>query len=335
MKTELIAYWVRRFLVEHIVVERNLSKNTQKSYRDTFSLLLPFVARRQGTTPDKIKIEHLSTDMVREFFQELQGQRGCSVVTCNQRLATIHSLAQYIAWKSPEHIIWAGQIKAIPFKKTIKTVVPYLEKAEIDTILEAPDAATIQGRRDRAVLLFLYNTGARASEAADLKISDLDLKVSKSVKILGKGSKVRFCPLWKQTIMALEWLVRDRTPQEPLFLNRRKQPLTRFGIHTLVEKYCDMAAAKQPSLNAKQVSPHTIRHTTAVHLLRSGVDINTIRAWLGHVSLDTTNIYAEVDLEMKTKALALCEINTGSKEPEQNRPGWAANHELMTFLRTL
>jgi integrase/recombinase XerD len=181
----------------------------------------------------------------------------------------------------------------------------------------------------------MYNTGARASEVADLKVADLDLKHSKSVKILGKGNKIRHCPLWAQTIVALGRLCEGRSPMERLFLNRRKQPLTRFGIHTLIEKYSRRAETKCPSLKGKQVSPHTIRHTTAVHLLRSGVDINTIRAWLGHVSVDTTNIYAEVDLSMKSKALALCEVTGGDQKYDQSRPSWKESREIMDFLRAL
>jgi integrase/recombinase XerD len=298
-------------------------------------LLLPFIAERQGTTPDRINIEQLSPDSVREFFQDLQVKRSCSVATCNQRLAPIHGLAQFIAWRSPEHVLWASQIRAIPFKRTGKTVVPYLEKDEIDAILEAPDLKAGQGRRDHAVLLFMYNTGARASEVVSLKVADVDLKFSKSVKILGKGNKTRHCPLWKQTLVEIEELTRDRCPSERLFLNRRKQPFTRFGIYQLIEKYHGLAGSKCPALVGKDVSPHTIRHTTAVHLLRSGVDINTIRAWLGHTSIDTTNIYAEVDLSMKSKALALCEVDSGAKEFEQTRSTWKESHELMAFLKAL
>jgi integrase/recombinase XerD len=161
MKNDLIAYWVRRFLVEHIVVERNLSKNTQKSYRDALSLLLPFIAKSEGASPDQLKVEQLSPDLVREFFQDLQKKRGCSTVTCNQRLAAIHGLAQFIAWKSPEHVMWAGQMRAIPFKRTGKTVVPYLEKSEIDAILKLPDPVSSQGCRDNALLLFICTTPAR------------------------------------------------------------------------------------------------------------------------------------------------------------------------------
>lgn len=174
----------------------------------------------------------------------------------------------------------------------------YLDKPEMDALLNAPDTNTAQGRRDRALLLFLYNAGARADEAAQLTIAELRLarapeRDSSSVKIRGKGGKVRICPLWPQTIKELTPLISGRADSERAFLNRCHQPTTRFGVHGLVKRYARRAAAAMPSLTSKHVSPHTIRHSTAMRLLRAGVDINTIRAWLGHVSVDTTTLYAE------------------------------------------
>jgi site-specific recombinase XerD len=329
----LIGPWVRRFLVEYLVIEKNLSKNTQKSYRDTLSLLLPFLAKRNKVAVDKLSVEHISVDSIRDFLSFLQESRNCSAATCNQRLAAIHVLAQFISWRSPEHVAWAGQIRSIPFKKTIQSVVPYLEKVEIDAILASPDRTTQHGQRDHALLLFLYNTGARASEVAQLVIGDLELSSALSVRVLGKGSKVRHCPLWQQTVSAISALISHRADNERIFLNRQGQPLTRFGIHTLVERHSKTAADRVPSIAQKRVSPHTFRHTTAVHLLRAGVDINTIRAWLGHVSLDTTNIYAEVDLEMKSKALALCAIGDGKSGPKA--PAWKRDRDLLAFLQAL
>ena len=192
----------------------------------------------------------------------------------------------------------------MPFKKTAKTVIGYLEKAEMDTLLNQPDRRTSFGARDHALLLFLYNSGARADEAAKLTVGNLQWGASPSVRLHGKGNKFRTCPLWSTTVTSLSRLVGDRAKTDAVFWSRVNQPLTRFGIHRVVTQNADLASKSIPSLAAKRVSPHTIRHTTAVHLLRAGVDINTIRAWLGHVSLDTTHIYAEVDMEMKAKALA-------------------------------
>lgn len=331
----LLGPWVRRFLLEHLVSERNLARNTQRSYRDTLRLLLPFAAARLRKQIDRLSVEDLSADCIRAFLQDVEGKRGCSPATRNQRLSAIHSLAHFIGLRSPEHIQWCGEIRGILFKKAPQPLVTYLEKDEIDALLEAPDQSTTLGRRDHALLLFLYNTGARADEVAHVRVGDLDLGIAperdlSSVLIHGKGNKRRRCPLWARTVDELSALVLRRDAMENVFLNRTGQPLTRFGIHTLVERYAAQVALQFPSLAKKRVSPHVIRHTTATHLLRAGVDINTIRAWLGHVSITTTNVYAEVDLEMKTKALANCEL-----KDDPPRPPWRDDKGLMEFLSTL
>jgi integrase/recombinase XerD len=233
--------------------------------------------------------------------------------------------------RSPLHIAWATEIRSIPFKKTTKNVIGYLERAEMEALLKAPDRLTRLGDRDHAVLLFLYNSGARADEAAGLLIGNLLLKGAPAVRIMGKGNKWRLCPLWPATVTALSRLVTGRNETDPVFLGRRNERMTRFGIHRLVAHYARLASKSTPSLCAKRVSPHIIRHTTAVHLLRSGVDINTIRAWLGHVSLDTTHVYAEVDIEMKAAALASVDIGS----LPQNPPRHARMPSLMAFLKGL
>jgi integrase/recombinase XerD len=333
--SSLLSSWVRRFLVEHLIVERNLARNTQESYRDMLQQLLPFVARSARRRIDRLRVEDLSPARVRAFLRELEQTRGCGAATRNQRLAAIHSLAHFISVHRPEHVHWFGELKTIVSKKTPRPLVTYLEKDEMDALLMAPDRSTDLGHRDQAVLLFLYNTGARADEVAHVLIADLDLGATpgrdpSSVLIRGKGNKRRRCPLWTRTVSELRRLVGDRDASGHVFLNRRGQPLTRFGIHALVERYAADVAEKMPSLAKKRVSPHTIRHTTATHLLRSGVDINTIRAWLGHVRLSTTNVYAEVDLEMKTKALVNCEI-----QEEKPKKPWRDDKGLMAFLKTL
>jgi site-specific recombinase XerD len=244
-------------------------------------------------------------------------------------------MARFIGLRSPEHVCWCGQIRAIPLKRAPSAGITYLEKSEMDALLAGPNLATDQGRRDYSLLLFLYNTGARADEAAhvllaDLKIAVIDSREHSLVEIHGKGNKLRRCPLWPQTVSVLKPLVAGRQPQEHVFLNRCHLPTTRFGIHTLVERYARKAAQQMTSLMGKRISPHTIRHTSATHLLRAGVDINTIRAWLGHTSLNTTNIYAEVDFEMKAKALATCEV----VEANPTIP-WREDPELMRFLHQL
>ncbi len=327
----LIGSWVRRFLLEHLVAERNLARNTQASYRDTLTLLLPYVHDKTKKPVDRLAIEDFSVDIVTSFLKHLEVNRGCSPVTRNQRLGAIHSLAKFIGMRSPEHLAWCTEIRAIPFKKVSRPVMDYLDKPEVDALLKIPEASTELGTRDYAVLLFLYNTGARADEAAQLKIDDLTLNSSAPcVRVLGKGNKVRVCPLWKITVDTLKSITAARATNEHVFVGRRGLPLTRFGIYKLVRRTVVAASRFTPSLRKKRVSPHTWRHSTAVHLLRAGVDINTIRAWMGHVSLDTTNIYAEVDLEMKSKALARCDIST-----EGIPHWWRAQPKLMTFLKSL
>lgn len=275
--------WVRRFLLEHLVAERNLAKNTQYSYRDTLALLAPFASSTTKKAIHELAVEDL------------------------------HALAKFVGERSPQHIEWCGTVRSIPFKRTEHNPVSYLDKVEIDTILAAPDRQTAQGRRDYAILLFLYNSGARVSEAAGIRVGDLERDSTGTgvVRLHGKGNKTRFCPLWVSTMSELRHLVNGREGDAALFLNRYGAAIGRFGIHAVVERHAQTAKARLPSLKTKRVSPHTIRHTTATHLLRGGVDINTVRAWLGHVSVDTTNIYAETDLETKAKALAACEAGLG------------------------
>lgn len=329
--TNLVGPWVRRFLLEHLVDERNLASNTQASYRDTLALLLPFAVAAAGAPIDRLAVIQLSSSLVSRFLLHLEEDRGCSISTRNQRLAALHALARFIGEHSPEHIAWCSEIRAIPFKKTARPVMAYLDKPEMDAVLAAPDRRSLQGLRDYALLLFLYNTGARAHEAARLTIGDLILGSSHSVRIRGKGGKTRHCPLWSSTAAVLTTLVDRRAPGDAVFLNRRRQPITRFGVRSLVKRAALKASEKAPSLLAKKISAHTIRHTTAMHLLRAGVDLNTIRAWLGHVSLNTTHVYAEADLEMKAKALARCEIS----DPTRVGRAWRDDRSLMAFLRSL
>jgi site-specific recombinase XerD len=332
--TVLLGPWVRRFLLEHLMTECNLARNTQRSYRDTFCLLIPFVAQHAKKEVDEIAVTDISSDVVRLFLQHLEECRNCGVATRNQRLAAIHSLARFIGMRSPEHIVWCGQLRMIPPKRAPRSTITYLEKSEMDALLNAPDQLTDQGHRDHALLLFLYNTGARADEAAQTKIVDLSLvhapRDHSLVRIRGKGNKLRRCPLWPQTAAELSSLIDGRQKTDYVFLNRCGQPITRFGIHTMIERYVQRTVPGMPSLAGKRVSPHTIRHTTATDLLRAGVDINTIRAWLGHVSLNTTNVYAEVDLEMKAKALSKCEVSEA--QPQKH---WRNNVALLQFLRAL
>lgn len=326
----LLGPWIRRFLIEHLVAERNLTLNTQKSYRDMLMLLLPYVAAKVEKRVDHLTIDDLSPQIVRLFLNHMEQQRHCATSTRNQRLGGIHALARFIGEHAPEYIDWWAQIHLIPIKRTGQPEITYLDKPEMDALLAAHDNQTAQGRREHALLLFMYNSGARASEAAQLKIRDIDWH-TQSVSIIGKGNKQRRCPLWKVTLDKLRAQASERATTEPVFINRFNQPMTRSGIHALVKRCAARACVQAPSLQGKNVHPHLIRHTTASHLLQSGVDINTIRGWLGHVSLATTNIYAEINLETKARALAACEV----PDDTQKRKHWRDQPDLIEFLRNL
>ncbi|CAG4926777.1 tyrosine-type recombinase/integrase [Paraburkholderia gardini] len=327
----LLGPWIRRFMLEHMVAERNFSPNTQASYRDTLTLLLPFAAKLGGFAIDRMTVEDLSPTIVRQFLDHVECDRHCGGATRNLRLSALHSLARFIGMHSPVHLSWCSEVRSIPFKKTARTLIGYLEKSEMDALLAAPDRRTAIGARDYALLLFLYNSGARADEAAKLTIGRLQLTEPSSVRILGKGNKMRVCPLWPTTSSVLTQLVTGRSADDTVFRGRTNQPMTRFGIHRVVTQYAKLVTKSHPAMKDRRISPHSVRHTTAVHLLRAGVDINTIRAWLGHVSLDTTHIYAEVDLEMKAKALARVDI---SGLPAASRRATTLP-SLMMFLKQL
>jgi len=243
-------------------------------------------------------------------------------------------MVRFIAERSPEHIAWCGQVRSVPFKRFARKELSYLDKPEMDALLAAPDLHTRQGVRDHTLLLFLYNSGARVTEATTLRVGDLDLRANRigSAQLRGKGNKTRRCPLWPATCSELLVLIGNRSLDDPVFLNRLGQPLTRHGVHWMIRKYIRVAASSFPTLGRRSISPHTIRHTTATHLLRSGVDINTIRAWLGHVSIDTTNIYAEVDLQRKAEIL---KHSTALSTTSPRKGHWRDDPSLISFLRSL
>lgn len=322
--------WLRRFLSEHIVTERNLARNTRKSYRDTFSLLLPFVSRKVRKPVDRLVVRDLTSRYVLQFLSHLEDDRGCSARTRNQRLAAIRAFARFIGSRDPALVEWCGHIRAITSKKSMPPPVGWLTKAEMEAMLAVPDRKTRRGRREYALLLFLYNTGARVSEATELKVRDLQIGRGNSghdlATLHGKGGKTRQCPLWAETKRVLADEILDRPPDDAVFISRLGKPFTRFGVYRLIERY----AAQVPELADRTITPHVIRHTTACHLVLAGVDINTIRAWLGHVSISTTNIYAEIDLTLKANAVALCEV--GQSKPSRS---WKEDKDLMSFLSAL
>ena len=333
----LIGPFVRRFLLEELDADRNLSPHTRSSYRDCLLLLFRFISARHDTDPTRVTVEQVDAELVRAFLHDLEETRGNCVATRNQRLAALRSLFRFIGRCVPELVEHAARIGAIPDRRAPEPMVDYLEKSEVEALLAVPDRSRELGRRNHALLLLLYNTGARASEAARLAVSDLRLDGSPAARFFVKGRKHRLCPLWPRTVESLRSTLGGRLdgpPDAPVFLSQRRAALTRFGVYEVMKSVKDRAAERVPSLRAKRISPHTMRHTTAVHLLQAGVDINTIRAWLGHVSLETTNRYAEVDLEMKKRALQSC-AETVVEAPSENTPSWHRDSDLMEFLTSL
>ena len=328
-KPRNLGHWLRRFLVDHLITERQVSTNTQKSYRDTFKLLLPFVSSTAHRPQSRLQVDDLTAQRVRQFLVHLEDERGCSAATRNQRLTAIRTLVGFVASREPAYLDLSAQLGEIAQKKSRSKPIDWLNEEQIKALLKSPDLNTRLGRGEHALLQFLYNTGARVSEAVVLTVSDLDFNAGVNrvalVTLHGKGGKTRQCPLWSQTADRLAVRVKNRPADARVFVNCNDRPYTRSGISQLVKR----CAARVSSLKGRTVTPHVLRHTCACHLLLAGNDINTVRAWLGHVSLDTTNIYAQIDLRMKTKAVQLCEPT----EVEPQRP-WQEG-ELMDFLKSL
>jgi site-specific recombinase XerD len=322
--------WLRRFLTDYIVTERRLARNTQESYRDCFKLLLPFISTKLRRPVDRLDVEDIAPSSVLQFLAHLEKERGCSAQTRNQRLTAIRSFARFVASRDPAHLAWCAQLRAITTKKAAPQPISWITREEMEALIAVPDRRTSRGRIEQTLLLFLYNTGARVSETTRLQVGDLQIGRHDDrhalVTLTGKGGKVRQCPLWPRTQHTIGKLVQGRANGDPVFLSRHRKRYTRFGIYRLVER----CAARVPTLAARPITPHVIRHTSACHLLQAGVDLNTIRAWLGHVSLDTTNIYAEIDLEMKAKAMALCDAG----DPSPERP-WKEDKGVIAFLNTI
>ena len=303
------------------------------SYRDTIKLLLSFAATCKQKSITALALSDLTENMVLQFLEYLERQRNNSIQTRNVRLACLHSLFDYIATRDLLLLNHCQSILAIPFKRTPVSTVEYLEQEEIKAILAAVDRKTLDGYRDYTLLFFMYNTGVRVEEVTTLHTKALQLERPFQVRILGKGRKERVCPLWPETVNLLRSLLKCRTVDVirdvPVFVNHRGEVLTRYGVRYLLDKYVRIAAKNCLSLGRKHVHPHTIRHSCAMALLQSGVDINTIRAWFGHTSLETTNRYAEINLDMKRKVLnKYLPVNKTKRH-------WKQNKNLIQWLESL
>ena len=336
MATTNLAGSLQAFLVEHLPLHRNLSPNTIKSYRDTISLLLKYCRDHRKLAPERLKLEHLNEALVVDFLTYIENERGCSIQTRNQRLAALHAFFRFLQAEMPEHILACQRILAIPFKRYERFVIRHLTPQETKTIISQPNTATHFGRRDLVILSVLYDTGARVQEIVDLRVRDIRLDTPAQLHLMGKGRKARVVPLLTKTVALLadylceRGLDSTRQSDQCLFINRQGQHFTRAGLTYLIHKYVEQARCANTSFPA-DVSPHTFRHTKAMHMLHAGVPLIIIRDFLGHVDLKTTEIYARADLEMKRQAL---EKAANQVTPPQIQ-SWCDDANLLEWLRTL
>jgi site-specific recombinase XerD len=329
-----LASYIRSFFEDHLVRRRNLSQNSIWSYRDAIKLLIQFVVQHTGKVASSLKITDIDEQIILNFLKHLTQKRGNSIQTCNQRLITFKSLFEYIAMREPLMMEHCKQIATIPLKRgALLPQISYLTKDEVHALIHAPDKTTWRGHRDHILLLYMYNTGSRVQEVVDAQVSWLSLENPSKVKIVGKGAKSRICPLWKDTAKALDCYLKQRSQlpykTDHMFINRSHMPFSRSGIAYIINTYVRKASCTLPSLRNKKVTPHILRHTTAMHLLQSGVEINVIKSWLGHVSLSSTYRYVEIDLEMKSEALKTCEVMSQSRRRHKVAP------KLLTWLESL
>ena len=297
---------VQVFFTEHLKRNKGLSVETIASYRDTFRLLLRYLESSAHVAPHEVEVADLDAPRILSFLDYLECERHNAVRSRNIRLAAIRSFFRFLSIRDPESLAIATRVLAIPVKREARRLVGYLTKPEIKAILAAPNRACWSGRRDHALLLTLYNTGARVSEVAALTASQVRLGVNPFIHLHGKGRKDREVPLWRTTARVLNAWIDEVGPvaHDRTFPSARGSALTRDGVSYLLSHAVNAAKATCPSLTTKRVTPHVIRHTTAMHLLQSGVDISVIALWLGHASIETTHMYLEADLGMKERALA-------------------------------
>jgi site-specific recombinase XerD len=326
-----LAPLIRAFFVDHLLQHKQVSPQTVSTYRDGFRLLLGFLQQHQQVSPATASLTDLDAPVVLAFLDHLEHQRHNSVRSRNARLATVRSFFRFAAFRVPEHVDLTTRVLAIPVKRTTRRLIHFLTREEMDAVLAACSQATWAGRRDHALLLTLYNTGARVSEMTALRRSHIRFGTTTVVHLQGKGRKDRVVPLWTRTARILRgWCheLGDGTP-DYAFQNAQRARLTRHGVAYLLREAVGRAAATCPSLATKRVSPHVIRHTTAMHLLHAGVDVATIALWLGHEQLETTHMYVEADLTLKQQAL-----DTLAPLGQQPRR-FKADDPVLAFLATL
>jgi integrase/recombinase XerD len=319
------------FFLRRLVTQRGASARTVESYRDAFELLLGYLEQRTGKPPSALQLADLDAPVVLDFLDHLESERGNSVRTRNARLAAIHSFMRYAAVRDPASLPITARVLAIPAKRFDRPVLSYLTRGQIAAILAAPDRGTWSGRRDAVLLATAYNTGARVSELTALQVRDVLLDRQTAVHLHGKGRKQRVIPLWKNTATQLRtWLDKiSPAPDAPVFPNRAGAPLTRSGVRDRLDRAVALAEPRCPSLHGQHITPHTLRHSTAMHLLQSGTDLAVIALWLGHSSPAVTHQYLEADLAAKEAVLQ--RLTDPGPTPTRFHPG----DRLLAFLQGL
>lgn len=330
MSAATLSALIQRFFTDRLCIQMEASPHTVASYRDTFRLLMRFASARHGKPPVKLAVEDIDADLVADFLVYTETERGNSARSRNTRLAAIRSFFRYVAMTDPAWLLHCQRILAMPNKRYVKRTVTFLDAQEIAALLAAPDRSTWTGRRDHALLLLALQTGLRASELVGLRCSDVTLGTGAHIRCLGKGRKERCTPLRRDTAKLLKaWMGNHPDDNRPLFPSIRGERLSRDALEYLVRKHCLTASRACPSLAAKRVTPHTLRHSTAMDLLHHGVDQTVIALWLGHESVATTQIYIHADMRMKEKALARVaapQVLTGRYRPDDG---------LLAFLEGL
>lgn len=324
------------FFEDHLKVQKGLRPGSIKSYRDTMKLFLAYTAQASHKPVTRLSLPDLSSQKVLDFLQMIEGQRHNKPQTRNQRLAALHTFYRFLAVHHPEMLAEAQRVEAIPNKRTQPPATRYLERDEIDRLFKNLPAQGRLALRDQALLMLLYNTGARVQEVVELHVGDVDLDGPLRARLHGKGDKWRACPIWPETAALLRQLetVQTGDKKSALFVSNRHQSLTRFGIYKLVKRHTQDLIRTGTREQRSAISPHVFRHTAAVCLLEAGVEPNVIRAWLGHVSLDTTNRYAEITMRTKQAALAVC-IPPTSSAALPTAAGWRKDQDLMKWLQSL
>lgn len=331
LKQSNLGILLQQFFLERLIQQRHVSTRTVEAYRDSFTRLLAFAEQHLGKRPADIALSDLCTPFILAFLKHLEKERHNSIRSRNARFAAIRSFMQYVAIKEPSALALTQSVLAIPMKRFEKPLIGFLSREHIQAILQAPSASTWSGQRDRVMLTTLYNTGARVSELIGMRIADASFETGPALLIHGKGRKERQVPLWPSTARLLKrWLQQNpRNAEQPLFTNRSGGSLTRIGITERLQRAAQTAATEYPELATRRISPHLLRHSLAMHMLQSGVDITVIALWLGHESPVTTHMYVEADVQMKRRALQAV------KAPRTTSPRYRPSDRVLQFLQSL